>query len=262
MPPRFASAVDWFRRLGPAGPLALFWSFAPPAGGFLLLYYANTVSGFLRDRGDPWGALLYTGVFILSAGLGLLPTYSQSVLAGWCFGLAEGFPAAWAGFAGASMVGYLVARGAARHRVEDLIQTNAKARAVHEALVGHGFWRTLGIVTLLRVPPNSPFALMNLAMSSTGVPPLAFLCGTALGMAPRTAAAVYIGSTLSAMTTESLEQAVPWWAKGIAIAVTIAILALVGWIASRAAARVAARPPAPGSAGRPRDDDHAAVAQP
>lgn len=218
--------------------LAVLWSAFPPLCGFLLIGYASTVSDWLHARGSPASVLIYVGAFILSAGLGLLPTYAQSLLAGWCFHFAVGFPAAWIGFGGASIVGYIVARTVSRHRVEDLIRENPKARAVRDTMIGHGFWKTLGIVTLLRLPPNSPFALTNLVMSSTGVPIGPFVIGTLLGMAPRTALAVYLGSTMKSFTTESTTTALPMWVKITGIAVSVIVVVIVGLIADRAIKRV------------------------
>lgn len=231
-------AQSLWSKLGPTGILAIVWAAFPAVCGGLLLVYAKSVSDWLHAQGMPASVLIYAGGFILLAGLGLLPTYAQSALAGWCFLFATGLPIALAGFVGASLVGYVVARGVSRGRVEELVRTNPKARAVQEVLIGHGPARTLGTVILLRLPPNSPFALMNLAMSSTGVPIGPYLLGTAIGMAPRTAAAVYIGSSVQTLTKKSLDEAVPLWAKIGMIAVTVVILGAIGLIANHAIARV------------------------
>jgi uncharacterized membrane protein YdjX (TVP38/TMEM64 family) len=47
------------------------------------------------------------------------------------------------------------------------------------------------IVTLIRVPPSSPFAVTNTVMAATRVPVIPFVLGTVIGIAPRTAAVVY-----------------------------------------------------------------------
>ena len=66
--------------------------------------------------------------------------------------------AALVGFTGGGLLGYQVARRVSKDRVEELIEGNPKARAIRDALRRRGPWRTLLVVTLLRLPPNSPFA--------------------------------------------------------------------------------------------------------
>lgn len=182
-----------WQRLGPAGMLGLLWTVAPALCGILLLANIDPISQWLLEH-KTLGVFLYTTIFILSAGFGLLPTYAQSILGGWVFGVVFGFPAAMIGFVGAAIIGYAIARTVAKDRVERIVEENVKARAIRDMLVGHGPWRTLGIVTLLRLPPNSPFALTNLVMASTGVARVPFIVGTALGMAPRTFVAVFLAS--------------------------------------------------------------------
>jgi uncharacterized membrane protein YdjX (TVP38/TMEM64 family) len=221
-------------RLGPAAVLGVLWTFTPAICGIMLFWKMETVSVWLRGWGDG-GAFIYTGAFIVLAGLGMLPTVSQAVLGGWCFGLAVGLPAALLGFTGASLIGYVVARTVAHGRVEQVIQTNPKARAMREALIGHGFWKTLGLVTLLRLPPNSPFALTNFAMSTTGVPVLAYGLGTMLGMAPRTAVAVVVGTNVQQLTQESIREA---GNPAVMIGVSLALFIVIGWIGKRTWDRV------------------------
>jgi len=231
-----------FRRLGPAGYLAIAWTALPAMGGFLLLANIGTIADWLRGHQEV-GLAIYVGIFILSAGFGMLPTYSQSILAGWAFGVAVGFPAALAGFVGASMIGYFLARMASEDRAERMIAEHVKARAIRDALIGHGFWKTLGIVTLLRVPPNSPFALTNLAMASTGVSKRAFIAGTALGMAPRTFIAVYLASQVQELTNESATT--PKWLVIVGVVLALAVFAILYVIGDRAVKRVTRGAPGP-----------------
>lgn len=228
-----------WRRLGPAGVLALLWTIAPAAIGTSLLIYLGTVGDWLRAQ--PQGLLIYAGAFMVCAGVGLLPTISQAVLGGWVFGFARGFPAALLGFWGAAIIGYAIARGVSRTRVEKLIAEDPRAQAVRDALVGRGFWATLGVVALLRLPPNSPFALTNLVMAATGVPKGPFAIGTLLGMAPRTALAVLAASLARAggKDMQTFIKEGPGTAVFIGgIVVFVAVLALLGHIGKRAVERV------------------------
>lgn len=223
----------------------------PPLGGILLLAYIGDISDWLQTH-QAMGVVLYALIFMFSAGFGALPTYSQALLGGWAFGPVVGFLAAWAGFIGASMVGYTIARTVSRRRVERMIEDNAKAKAVRDALIGHGLVRTTAIVALIRVPPNSPFALTNLAMAASGVRLMPYIIGTALGMAPRTFAAVWLaaegakrGDNLADLFKRDKLEIV------IALAITFAVLGVIGFIAKKALAKVSGAQPKPVDATEP-----------
>lgn len=97
------------------------------------------------------------------------------------------------------------------------------------------------MVALVRLPPNSPFALVNLVLTSVRVPLLVYVCGTALGMAPRTAAAVWIAAGMRERFTsvrEGLEAPTPWWVWMGGIAAVVVALVVIGRLAGRALARV------------------------
>lgn len=237
--------VSFFKRLGPAGVLAIAWTAMPPLGGILLLAFIGDISAWLETH-QLMGVVLYSVLFMFSAGFGALPTYSQALLGGWAFGPVVGFLAAWAGFVGASLIGYTIARTISKRRVEKMIDENAKARAVRDALIGHGLVRTTAIVALIRVPPNSPFALTNLAMAASGVRLVPYVVGTALGMAPRTFAAVWLASEgakrgdnlVDLFKRDRLEII-------IALVVTFAVLGVIGYIAKRALEKVSGAQPKP-----------------
>lgn len=228
------SAGAVIKRLGPAAVLGVVWAVLPAIGGFVLLANMAPVSEWLRSH-QASGYAIYTGLFILTAGLGLLPTYSQAVLAGYAFGVVGGFPAALAGFVGASLLGRVIAQRYARERVERELATHKKAQAVRTALVGRGFWPTLGIVTLVRVPPNSPFALTNLVLTAAGVRMWTYTIGTAVGMSARTLAAVVIGAQI----TDWSDASRPKWLVIGGIALTLVVVIIIGQIASKAIQKVA-----------------------
>ncbi len=229
------------KRLGPVGVLAVIAGALPAVGGILLLTYSQTVAEWLRGHGE--GALpIYIVGFTLLAGLAVLPTYAQAVLGGFVFHFAVGFPSAMAGFGGAALIGYAIARLASGDRAQKLIDEHPKWRAVEDALIGGGFWKTLGIVTLLRLPPNSPFAACNLVMAATRVPFGIYLLGTVIGMAPRTAAAVYIGATIQDMSQANARSG---WTIAFAIATALIVLAVIGHIANKALARFTNSEPVP-----------------
>lgn len=251
----FAEARQLTKRLGPAAILGLWSSVMPPLGAFGLLYAmaATNLGPWLRSHGLQ-GAAAYSWMFALLAGMSLLPTYMQSALGGFAFGITIGLPAALLGFAGGAVIGYEIALRASGDRVMKLMDERPKWRAVRDALAGTkvggggvevtpGFWKTLGMVALLRLPPNSPFALTNLVMASVRVPRLPFLLGTIVGMLPRSALAVVIGAGLSDFSREALKKAAPGWVWIASIAVAIAVVVVISSMASKAVAKFTAGHP-------------------
>jgi len=226
------------RRLGPVGGLAVIATLFPPLGGFLVIGTMGPVGAFLQELG--WlGVGLYVVGFTVLAGFALLPTYAQALLGGWAFGVAVGIPAALLGFTGAAMIGYAIAFRVSGTRVTDLIDEKPKWRAVYHELLGTkrggGFGRALCIITLIRLPPNAPFALTNLLLAAARAPWLAYVLGTAIGMLPRTAAAVVIAAGLSEFDPAQASQ---WWLLAAGTAVTVFVLIVIGALANRALAKV------------------------
>ncbi len=239
--------LETFRKLGPAGWLGVVWAALPLLGSILLFANYDAVSTWLVGLGST-GLAIYVGGFVVLAGVGLLPTFLQAALGGACFGLAVGTPAALVGFTGAALIGYGLARFASGDRVEKVLSENTKWSAVRDALIGEGFWKTLMIVTLVRVPPNSPFALTNLVLSASGTRLPAYALGTLIGMAPRTAAAVYIGH----LVVESGEDVKSVGGIGktvVSVILLVIVLTVIGRIANKALERVSGAEAGSGSSG-------------
>ncbi len=224
------------KRLGPAAWLGIAWAVLPGIAGLTLLANMGTATRLLvgtdENPGLPlaMGIALYVAIFIITAGLGVLPTVSQAILAGFAFGITWGFPAALVGFAGASIIGYTIANVVARKKIEDEIHNHPKAAIIRDAFIRHGKVRALVILILIRVPPNSPFALTNYAMSVSGVKLVPFLIATVVGMAPRTFAAVWIGSQVSSWD----EAKMPKWLVIGGIVLAVVILVGLGNLANKA----------------------------
>ncbi len=106
--------------------------------------------------------------------------------------------AAMAGFAGGAIIGYVIARRASGDRAAMLLRDHPKWQAVRDALVrdheSRSFLKTVSMIALFRMPPNSPFALTNLEMASVKVPHCPVRARHSDRHAPRTATAVWIGS--------------------------------------------------------------------
>lgn len=222
------------------GVLGAAWTGIPALLGFWLLAELGAIGDWLEARPGE-GVWIYAGLFAVTSGLGLLPTYAQAILGGWVFGPVVGVAAALGGFVGGSSIGYLVARLVSRGSVETWIARKPKAAVVREALVGHGFWRTVLVVALLRMPPNSPFALTNLAMSAAGVRVGPFLLGTAIGMLPRTAIAVWLAAAAAATGAEDIQSFASergiWLVVGGVVSMVV-VIAIVGSMAKAALRRI------------------------
>jgi uncharacterized membrane protein YdjX (TVP38/TMEM64 family) len=251
-PSPFAHAKTVLRRLGPAGPLAVVSATLPVIGLVTLAALFNTIGPWLRGLGLP-GLAAYAVCFAICAGLAILPTHIQAALGGWAFGFALGFPAAMFGVVLASILGYAIALRAAGDRALALIAEKPKWKAVADSLLGSGFWRTLLIVTLVRVPPSSPFALTNLVLGVTRVNRLAYALGTALGIAPRTAAVVFLAVGVQQLGSRGPDEPRWLWVAGIVL--TIAVLMVLGAMANRAVARVTGSPTGAEAEASPAEDD-------
>ena len=228
------------KRLGPASILAAGAMFLPPLGSIVLLRYINDIGQWLRGHGSQ-GVAIYIAGFAVFAGVALLPTYASAILGGWAFGFRTGLLAALAGFLGGAIIGYCVARPTASARVGALIAEKPRWKAIRDALVGGSFLKTLGIVTLVRLPPNSPFAFTNLVLASVRVPTGVFLLGTALGMLPRTALVVWLASQFKDQLAKDVATAKkPWWLFAAMIVGSVVVMGVVGVLAKRALARLTA----------------------
>lgn len=239
-------------RLGPAGPLAIFSALVPVLGSLVLFANANDVSEHLRGMGTQ-GWLLFVLGFVVLSGLALLPTYAQSGMAGYIFGVTLGGAGAVLGCVGGAIIGYFVSRLVSGNRVLGVIDENPRWRAVREALVGESksSWRKLWIVTLIRIPPNSPFAMTNLVMGAVKVPLWIYVLGTLVGITPRTVLAAAIGAGIKeSFSKESWAGAIPSWAFYGGIGVGVVIVLIIGRIATKAMENIAGTTPEPsGDAG-------------
>jgi uncharacterized membrane protein YdjX (TVP38/TMEM64 family) len=223
-------------RLGRLGPAAAGTAFLPPIGALILLGTMNQSAPWLQAHGA-LGVVLFVSAFSILGGLALLPTYAPSVLGGWAFGIGVGLLATLAGFLGAAALGFAISRHLSGERLLKVLDEYPRGRAVHRALLAGSAARTLVVVTLLRVPPNGPFAMTNLLLAATGVSWGPYLLGSLIGLAPRVAAAVVVGASLSTLDLRHLERGGPAY---VTIGLSVAAVIALGWIANRELRRLSA----------------------
>ena len=221
-------------RLGRLGPAAAATAFLPPIGALILLGTMNQSAPWLQAHGA-LGVVLFVSAFSILGGLALLPTYAPSVLGGWAFGIGVGLLATLAGFLGAAALGFAISRHLSGERLLKVLDEYPRGRAVHRALLAGSAARTLLVVTLLRVPPNGPFAMTNLLLAATGVSWGPYLLGSLIGLAPRVAAAVVVGASLSTLDLRHLERG---GSAYVTIGLSVAAVIALGWIANRGLRRL------------------------
>ncbi|MBC03703.1 MAG: hypothetical protein CMJ34_10445 [Phycisphaerae bacterium] len=233
------------RDLTGLGILAGAWTLVPAGVGFLLLAYLGDASefytGMIESRGLWIAVGLYALLFGITAGSGLLPTYAQAILGGWAFGAVAGTIGAMVGILVGTTLGHLVSGLISGPRVEAIIERRPRVVAIRDALVDAGLFKSAGIVALLRLSPNSPFALTNLVLGGSRTSLASTLIGTAAGMLPRTALAVGMASAAAADGSRDLvevvqERGLPVTVIGLLVLViSIAVIAAIGKAALRKA---------------------------
>ncbi len=231
-----------FRRLGAAGPVAIVLSFWPPLGGFLLLATLTTFAPWLREH-FALGLLLYFVAASLLVGISFLPTFAVAIYAGWTFGFGVGFAICMAALTVAAVIAYGIGRFIARERVVEVIAEKPSWGAVHRALLGDSR-RTIFVTTLLRIPPMSPFAIVNFVLAAARVPLGDYMIGTMIGLAPRTAAATFIAAGIQQLTTKDLSDT-PSWLKISGMVAFGVMCWVIGVMATRALRSLSAQPVRP-----------------
>jgi uncharacterized membrane protein YdjX (TVP38/TMEM64 family) len=223
--------------LGPAGGLALLWLTLPALAGLYLLYELAAVSEWLRSLGI-WGLAIYALVFLVSSGLGILPTTAQAILGGWIFGLWYGLAAASTAFGGAALLGLLITRAVAGGQILDILDSKPEAAAIRKAILGGGFWKNTFMIALLRIPPQSPFAFTNFLFVSCGAPTGPFVLGTILGLLPRTALLMFLASAAASTGAADIQTFIKegpgWTAAALGIGSVVLVMAIIGSVAKRA----------------------------
>lgn len=158
--------------------------------------WSRTFQAWIEDLG-PSGWLIFAAVYIVGTVL-LVPVSVLTVVAGFAFGLAIGFPLVVVSATIGATLAFLVSRHLLHDRVDALIAGRPKFRAVNAA-VSEGGWKVVG---LLRLSPALPFSLQNYFYGVTDVTLAHYVPATLFGIMPGTLLYVYLGAAGQAASGE------------------------------------------------------------
>jgi uncharacterized membrane protein YdjX (TVP38/TMEM64 family) len=215
------------RGLDRAGPVAIVATLWPILGSVTVVSTAPFVAPWLKSHGSAGVACLVAALVVLGA-IAFAPTVATSAVAGWAFGFRVGFPAVLVGTLLGATLCYATARRLAGRQVAATFAEHPRWEAVRRSLVEASRWKTLWLVTLLRLSPVLPFGTTNVLLATTRVRPPVYVAGTLLGLAPRVGLIV-----LAAAGTERLDlsaaESWPLFVGGIAAtALCIVVFAIAG----------------------------------
>lgn len=135
-----------------------------------------------------WAPFAYAAVYGLAVTL-FVPGSALSLAAGVLFGLWLGTAVVWIGANVAIVLSFLIARYAARGKVEALASKRPRFAAVDRA-IGQQGWK---IVALMRLSPVFPFGLQNYLFGVTAIRFLPCFLASAAFILPGTFMYVYLG---------------------------------------------------------------------
>ena len=212
--------------LGRATPVAVIATALPVIGSVSVLLVGPFLASWLREQA--WGVVIFTIAFAILGALALAPTYSTSLIAGWTFGFATGFPAVVIGTVGGAVLCYVFARKYAQRRVHETFVDHPRWEVIRRALAEEKWGKTLWIVFLMRLSPVLPFGTTNVLMATTGVPLPIYVFGTLLGLMPRMG---LVAAAAAGAENLDLSRGESWWiiAAGlVATGVCILVIAVMG----------------------------------
>ncbi|GAB17348.1 hypothetical protein GOEFS_028_00120 [Gordonia effusa NBRC 100432] len=148
----------------------------------------------VREWGEGLGAWFPYVFFTLYAVITIfpIPRSAFTVMSGLLFGPAIGFIGAITASTVAAVTSFLLVRAIGRNRVQPYLRRPV-ARAVEARLSRRG-WLAVGSLRLIAA---CPFALANYCSALSSVRLLPFTLATVVGMAPGTAAVVFLGDALA-----------------------------------------------------------------
>jgi len=142
---------------------------------------------------NPSSAVFIVTASIILATLLLLPVSLMTMLAGFLFGLAQGFAVVWFASLVASTTAFWIGRSFARPWVERRIHSKTTFVAIDRAIKRKGFL----VVLLTRLVMVLPYPALNYSLGLTNVSLRDYVLATSIGGVPPFFLFVYLGTTVS-----------------------------------------------------------------
>ncbi|MGB3776943.1 MAG: VTT domain-containing protein [Tunicatimonas sp.] len=181
--------------------LTLWVTGMPLAVSSVITYYALIYETTIRQFGPGAWMAVFT-VSCVTMGLALTPTTFIALASGYFLGL-PALVGVVIGYTVASLIGFSLTQAVDEGQLMNSIYGwlgDERAKRLRQLLAGiadHQF----GIIVMARLSPLLPFALMNVALPVAGVRLRPFLVAGTLGMLPRTAFFVWLGSEAKNLRT-------------------------------------------------------------
>jgi len=209
--------------LGLVVGLALLWWLSPTLESLIGLLE------WIRTAG-PKGYAAYALVYFVATLL-MAPASFLQGSAGFLFGPVWGWIAASVMSTAFGTVNFLLARTVLRKWVEAKVGRNERFEAIDRAIGDGGIY----LVVLLRIPPVSPYNVMNYMLGLTQVPLRKYVIGSWIGSVVPVTLYSYAGSTVGSVA-ELLDGGASdaGWVQGVGLVATIVATAGVTWYAQAA----------------------------
>jgi uncharacterized membrane protein YdjX (TVP38/TMEM64 family) len=164
-----------------------------------------------------------------------LPASIPSLTAAATFGFSRAVMIAYFGANLGALIGFLISRHLARDWFTEIVGKRMALAQINRAVAESG-WK---IVMITRLPPISPFSIVNYAYGLTPVTLGEFLIGTAIGIIPGTMAYIYLGTILGdvAQANHRERTAAEWAIYILGFIATIAVCIYLVRAAKSALAR-------------------------
>jgi uncharacterized membrane protein YdjX (TVP38/TMEM64 family) len=188
-----------------------------------------------RARSVGWpGYVAFIFGYAIWCSLGL-PGSLLSMGAAAAFGFWRGLGLVYLGANLAAVCGFLLSRYFARDWFTQVVGRHMALAQINRAVAESG-WR---IVMLTRLPPISPFGIVNYAYGLTPVSLRDYMIGTSIGMIPGTAAYIYLGTILTDLATRTHRTRTPfeWGLYICGFIITVVVCVYIVRMARAALAR-------------------------
>jgi uncharacterized membrane protein YdjX (TVP38/TMEM64 family) len=186
---------------------------------------------------SPSGPFVFAILVAILCGLAILTTNVISAVSGWAFGFWIGLASVSTGIIGAVAINFLFSRKLAGDKFDQILKEKPKINAIHEELLKGHLAKVFLIIFLLRLS-ISPFAGTNYLISASGVTFRTYFIATVIGYIPRTAAWVFVGTTIDQLRSAQVRE--PWMLM-MTIGATVLAVVLLSILSKRALKRLTLR---------------------